>query len=170
MSGSKKGFSAIEIIVVVGILVILGGIVWYTLGNKAGADSTTSRVTLTSVTPGVTGFNKPILLNGKISGKIPNPSKGSVYVDLYKNTNDSGEYISFDGYYRFQVSKITKKGAEFQVYPTAKYCKLDGSYPPVNCVEKAVEPMTYTLALESYDGKTYKIISNKLNDSLTISK
>lgn len=39
MFKTKKGFTAIEAIVIIAVVAVIGGIVWYTLGNKAGADN-----------------------------------------------------------------------------------------------------------------------------------
>jgi len=55
MLGSKKGFTAIEAVIVIAVVAIIGGIVWYTIGNKAGADvnylPSKGSINITGITP-----------------------------------------------------------------------------------------------------------------------
>ncbi|KKP87904.1 MAG: hypothetical protein UR93_C0028G0001 [Berkelbacteria bacterium GW2011_GWA2_35_9] len=77
MFGIKRGFTAIEAVIIVAILAMLGGIVWYTLGNKAGADVIVGGKGK-AVASGTTFSPNPIIV----------PSSG--VTNLTVNTNVSG--------------------------------------------------------------------------------
>ncbi|PIZ27966.1 hypothetical protein COY43_03115 [Candidatus Berkelbacteria bacterium CG_4_10_14_0_8_um_filter_35_9_33_8] len=166
MLGSKRGFTAIEAVIVIAIVAIIGGIVWYTIGNKAGADvnylPSKGSINITGITPNTIASNGTVSVSG---------SNFSKYNDLYlyTKTYKSNSYV---GYYVFYKGMLSAKSSSipFKIDSKTTYCPIASkyyrSYKP-KCKTKKVE-QNISYDAQVVDSKNSNNKSNILNKAVVV--
>ena len=76
MLGSKRGFTAIEAVIVIAVVAIIGGIAWYTISNKTSADSLLIGSVATTTKQLVAGESIKFSKVGVVNVTCPNGSAG----------------------------------------------------------------------------------------------